>query len=566
VGAGASAMGLVHGLLSRFKNGTPPFTIAVLERGSGAPHASDTRTPNRWCNASHRQSQSVLLMDSLTTGKRVIDIPVGKGLGGSTNINACLCCPPTMDDSSTWPAPWNTTLNGSVGVIQENMIANNAIHLHCCDDDNPYEAATPQGSKIVSNPEREATVFPSLVTRVPLSVAKNDTGEFVRMNYFQSLVEPLFRECPQLTNSITFLGDFEVQRLLFSKDNGERVIGVEGDRKAIYARREVILCAGAIESPALLLVSGIGHEQDLKQIGIRPRRKASCTGVGRRLRDHVLVPLVFLSPWSPRVLSPNGVHALYYDCKDGNRFQFILNDAAVYSQLVPHFVASFVRRRISFPPVIKSIVNLLLNGIFRSCRNLLVILVSYTPLYFVLRYFVIIMNVALLNPKSTGTVTIRRRKSCNNREPLGRKDVTVLVDAGYLSDPQDMVALMEGWKCSMHRFAPFLSRCVEVLPGILFRGISVFGSVSTGTNWFHTFASHFALPYFHWCGTCAMETISNAEWVVDSSLRVRDTAGLRVCDASVFPTLISGPTALTCSALGHALADLLLNNSDKKNL
>lgn len=62
-----------------------------------------------------------------------------------------------------------------------------------------------------------------------------------------------------------------------------------------------------------------------------------------------------------------------------------------------------------------------------------------------------------------------------------------------------------------------------------------------------------------------MKTDSNIEWVVDSSLRVRDIPGLRVCDASVFPTTISGPTALTCAALGHILAGLLLQSNDKKH-
>lgn len=565
VGAGASAMGLLYGLLSRFKKSEPPsFTIAVVERGSGPPHSRETSLPNQWCNASHNNNKScssVNLVESLIIGNRVVDIPVGKGLGGTTNVNACLCTPPARADFVSWPAPWKERMFKSVSVIQQEMMANDALYHHCADD-NPYESE--ESAKPVDRAEPE-TVFPSLVTNVPMSVAKKDDETFVRINYYQALVEPLLRGFPHLADAVTFLRDFEVQRLLFDKDD-LRVIGVEGTHHShdhgvhVYARREVIVCAGAIESPALLLVSGIGHEDDLQQAGIRPKRKHSCTGVGRRLCDHVQVPRVFLSPWSPRQLSPNGVHALCYACKNGHRFQFIFNDAAVYSQLVPHFVASLVRRRISRP----HFVNVIMDRLFRVIRSLLVLLVSYTPLYFLLRYFVITVNIALLNPKSTGTVTIRRKEPNDESTPLRRKNVHVLVDAGYLSDSQDVLALLEGWNACTLRFEPFLSKCIEVLPGFFFRGFSVFRHAQS--LWFSTFASHFALPYFHWCGTCAMQTNENEEWVVDASLRVREVNGLRVCDASVFPSTISGPTALACAALGHAFADLLVNINETKDL
>jgi choline dehydrogenase-like flavoprotein len=367
-----------------------------------------------------------------------------------------------------------------------------------------------------------------------------------------------------LADYVTFFCDFEVQRLLFSED-AQKVIGVEGPRKqAVFCRQEVILCAGAIESPALLLVSGIGLDDALGQVGICPR--ASCAGVGRRLRDHVLVPRVLLSRWSPPTLSPNGVHALCYASNGDNRFQFFMNDAAVYSQLVPHFVASFVRRRIYKPAIMASTVNFILSGLFLGLRTVLRLLMTYTPAYFILRYHIITMNIALMNPKSTGSVTIRRREPSKKIEPLRRKDVDIHIDAGYLSNPDDVLALWEGWKTSTHLFDSFLCQCLEIFPGVIFQGIKLMRNrETTDASWFLRFASHFCLPYFHWCGTCAMKTDDNAEWVVDSSLRVRGVRGIRVCDASVFPSAISGPTALTCAGVGHLCASILLRENDKKN-
>ncbi len=86
---------------------------------------------------------------------------------------------------------------------------------------------------------------------------------------------------------------------------------------------------------------------------------------------------------------------------------------------------------------------------------------------------------------------------------------------------------------------------------------------------FAAFVQRFVLSYFHYIGTCRMkrndetENDSNGDWVVNEQFQVRDIKSLRICDASVYPTLISCPTALTCAALGHTLANILLNNEKK---
>jgi choline dehydrogenase-like flavoprotein len=272
--------------------------------------------------------------------------------------------------------------------------------------------------------------------------------------------------------------------LLFSKGN-QLVIGVEGPRnQAIFCRREVILCACAIESPALLLVSGIGDEKALSQSGIRPR--AFCAGVGRRLRDHVLVPRVLLSWWLPLTLSPKGVHALCCANKGDNCFQIFMNDAAVYLQLVPHFVASIVHWSISKPAVIASSVNCILRGLFLSLRTLLRLLVTYTPVQFVLHYHVITINIALLNPKSMGSVTIRQKDP--DKMTLRRKDVDIHIDGGFLSHPHDVLALWEGWKTSTLLFDNFLNQCLEILPGVLLRGFLWKQQTSSDSSRFVQFA------------------------------------------------------------------------------
>ena len=82
-----------------------------------------------------------------------------------------------------------------------------------------------------------------------------------------------------------------------------------------------------------------------------------------------------------------------------------------------------------------------------------------------------------------------------------------------------------------------------------------------------SFARNFSCPYFHWVGSCAMGSpnMSNKNengFVVDESFRVRGMQGLRVCDASTFPSCISGPTALTCASIGHVGSAFLLEEMD----
>jgi choline dehydrogenase-like flavoprotein len=79
-------------------------------------------------------------------------------------------------------------------------------------------------------------------------------------------------------------------------------------------------------------------------------------------------------------------------------------------------------------------------------------------------------------------------------------------------------------------------------------------------SWFSSYVAEFAVPYYHWFGTCAMGQVTNEigdDFVVDEFLRVRGISGLRVCDASVFPQCVTVPTALTCAAMGFASSEFV---------
>jgi choline dehydrogenase-like flavoprotein len=148
-------------------------------------------------------------------------------------------------------------------------------------------------------------------------------------------------------------------------------------------------------------------------------------------------------------------------------------------------------------------------------------------------------------------VSIKPKNPVASPEPLMRRNVTPHVDVGYFNDSRDLTTLKEGWEA----FGP-VRGCLEVFPFLLFRPLHL-----VGMDWFRCYCSSFILPYFHFCGTCRLETDGQTDWVVDTTLRLREHSGLSICDASVFPTMVSAPPALTCAALGHAFSRVLLSNN-----
>lgn len=557
VGAGASSMGLLLGLLTKAETKVPTFTIAVIERGHGPPHSPTTMSPKDWPDAATTPSSSVTLLTT-TIGNRVVEIPTGSGLGGSTNINACLCTPPASADFEVWPDPWKTSMMGSVKSIINIMFDNEAVVRH--------ETSVPSMLSILEsnadlmeplgNSLWTEALYPQLVTNLQFTASKTEGGKFTRKNYHEALIEPLLNANFCLKSCISWYKNTEAQRLLFK---GDCTTGVECYSKRegifnIYAKREVIICAGAFESAALLLVSGLGRDEDLDKAGIKAHMKGSAMGVGQNLMDHPIIPKIILTQWTSYSQSPNTIQALMQLSCGENRFQMALTDSACLTQLAPYILANQFRRKFEseFLTRLTDVLVYIMQFVFR-------VVIKYGPIYYISRHCTFGMNVKLMNPKSKGNVWLKRKQTRSSSEPLRRKDVIVNVNSCYLTDVADIEALQKGWILCHKYCNAWLQQGIEVLPGKVIKD-------AFGTDWFRHFAINSCLPYFHWCGTCSMEIEGRVDWVVTSSLKVRNLKGLRVCDASVFPSTITGPTGITCAAMGFEFASILLNDSTKKTV
>jgi choline dehydrogenase-like flavoprotein len=584
VGAGTAAMGLIFGLLK----GNRRLDVAVVERGNYEPGSSELQ---RWFHASHsRESLDVQCLSAVAPGHRSLDIPTGQGLGGTSRIHAGLCLAPPESALS-----WLPGLTHSIQEIQVQLLANSCLVTY-----RSGQATTGSASSFSTQSLACPTVrFPSVLYDIPCTVKMGDSGVHARSNYYQALVQPLLSLSENVTIS-WFMGH-EVERLLWEYRHNQRVVtGVECKVRgetiqqqqmvSIYGT-EVIVCAGALETPVLLAASF----------------PADTVVASRTLRDHVMVSRTFWSftppsslrfpshwteqtehDYSPTGAPPqpdncwNGVSAMAWlrtsiesptDSAPSNpqprHLQMAIFHGPLYTDLVPHVVASLLVRRKYSSQIggLMHYVNNISEVAFQAAQWSLTRLLKWAPLRAWLENHVVTLGIFLLDPVSTGTIHVHSQKNTTamSTEPMRRSNVNVSVDLNYLNDESDVQALYQGWIQGEQVVQDW--KVLEIFPGPLIRSWWRGSRYSVNYRAFRSFAQFTCLPYFHWCGTVPMSTTIHHpdpanRWTVDQEFRVTNVQRLRVCDASILPQITPVPTALSCAGYGYYLASLLVSQSE----
>ncbi|MCA9524398.1 MAG: GMC family oxidoreductase [Myxococcales bacterium] len=304
-----------------------------------------------------------------------------------------------------------------------------------------------------------------------------------------------------------------VQRLLV---DGDRVTGVEvhdaeGRPRVLEAKREVVLAAGAIETPKLLLLSGIGPREAIEPHGIRLRHEL--TGVGANFHDHPNVTLFFrgkqavdfnypqlygfhrANPWTDWTEDEADVCYVFYPARSSFREALV--------RLLPG---------IALPQPLYR-VDALRQGMREGVK---LAFESQTLRDFIARIYGLV--VILGKPQSRGSVRLRSASPADE----------ALVDPAYFSDPADMDTMIFAVRHA-RRIANALPLCRwgndELMPGWS----------KTNHIDLERFIRGNAMTTYHFAGTCRMG--HDAASVVDTRLRVRGLRGLRIADASVIPTV-----------------------------
>ena len=286
------------------------------------------------------------------------------------------------------------------------------------------------------------------------------------------------------------------------------------------ARREVILCGGTFNSPHLLMLSGVGPADHLRELGIAPIVDLP---VGHNLQDHLAVLIMFTRPTNP---SP------FRDIMRFDRMAAAMIQCQLFgtgpATVVPGGLHAFIKTR---PELAVPNIEFMFRGAPTHAHLWFPgIKPAYEDGYGI--------RPALLHPESRGKILLR---SADPLEPMR-------IDYNFFSAPSDLPTLRDGFKlareiASQQPLAPY--RGVEKTPG---------AKVNTDSE-IDDYIRRTAITAHHPAGTCAMGI--GPEAVVDPQLRVRGIERLRVADASVMPDMVGAHINAAALMIGEKAADLI---------
>ena len=303
---------------------------------------------------------------------------------------------------------------------------------------------------------------------------------------------------------------------------GRRAVGAEvligGALQQLRAKREVLLCAGALQSPQLLMLSGIGPGAALQRLGIAVVH--DLTGVGANLHDHPDVVQVVDTPGLTELFGlslPGAVNAIrgIFEWRRARSGLLTTNFAEAGGFIKSTPGEPLPDLQLHF--VIGKLIDHGRKTVFGhgySC------------------------HVCLLRPKSRGALTLA------SADPLAAP----LIDPNFLAEPDDLARLLRGFKAM---------RKILQQPALAgYRGRELPASAGAQTDaQIEQFIRNHADTIYHPVGTCRMG--SGAGDVVDAQLRVHGVQGLRVVDASIMPSIVGGNTNAPVIAIAEKAADLI---------
>jgi len=442
--------------------------------------------------------------------------PRGRGLGGSSLINAMICIRGQHEDYDDWARlgatgwAWRDVLPYFLR-SEHNTRGADAWHavggpLHVSDQASPSTCAQAFMAAAVQcghalNPDFNGASQEGVGL---FQVFQRDGSRCNAARAYLAGLAP---------KNLTVLADCQVERVLIAQGRACGIRCVDG--REFAARAEVVLSAGAFGTPQLLMLSGIGPAAHLRELGIAVLHDSP--GVGDNLQDHpdftisrkvrdpdLLGTVPSLLPQILRAIKPyrHGHGLLTSNVAEAGGFLRTrpeLERPDVQLQLCIGIVDHHSRR-------------------LHPARGLA-------------------LHTCVLRPHSRGSV---RLASTDARKPP-------LIDPAFLSDPRDLETLVAGVA---------LSRRILAAPAFAaYTGRAYHDAETTDEARLREIIRQHADTIYHPIGTCRMG--SDATSVVDPELRVRGIGGLRVADASIMPTLISGNTQAPCAMIGERAAEFL---------
>lgn len=450
---------------------------------------------------------------------RTVYWPRGKMLGGSSSLNAMMWVSGFAADYDRWADTAGPTWSWAslrpyfrqvqrLSASTTAAASDGAVRIEAQRSPRSATADFLQAVRQTGLPVEEAnTTQPSGFTETLVSQHRG-----ARFSAADAYLKPARRR----QNLVVRTGA-QVHRVVFQGRRATGVlVAVAGKLQQIDARREVVLCGGAVNTPQLLMLSGIGDPDQLTSLGIDV--VAPSPEVGSNLTDHLIAGLV-----------PEARADTLYDAeRPAELARYLLRRRGMLTSNVAE-AYGFVRTR---PELALADIEIL-----------------FAPVAYVGEGLVkppghgLTIGAILLQPKSSGRITLA------SKDP-GAKP---LIDPRYLSDAggEDRATLLAG-----------LQICEQILraPALASLGTGRFlapvaGETMSEADRDALSISRYSHTLYHPVGTARMG--GDDASVVDPELRVRGVDGLRVADASVMPNIIRGHTNAPSMVIGEKAADLL---------
>lgn len=522
VGAGSAGCVLANRL-----SADPGVSVCLIEAG-GSDASPRVQTPAGTITLYKSKvfSWNYFSAPQKNLAGRSLHTPRGKALGGSSSMNSMIYIRGDASDYDRWESAgcpgwgWQDVLpyfkrseGNRLGQSADYHGIEGELLVDRPPDPNPLSEIFIRAGEHLGLPRNDDFNGGSLegvgLYNVTQKAAK-------RLSSYRAFIHPI-RERPNLT----VLTRCQVGRLIL---DGGRVTGLELQQddqwRTLHCSCETILCAGALGSPHILLNSGIGPKDELKKAGVACQ--VDLPGVGKNLQDHIdgLVTVRSKSPLSlgfslgslPKVLA--------------SPFRYLFQKMG---WLTTNYVEAGGFARTPLAGELPDVQMHFVPG-YRSHRGRLF---EWGHGYAI--------HTCVLRPQSTGEVRLGE----------GRR---LEIDFNFLDKPEDGKVLVEGVKLARRILAqPEFDdiRGLEMLPG---------PQVQTDEQLL-AHLRDYAATVFHPVGTCKMGLDNMA--VVSPELKVKGLDNLRIADASIMPTLISGNTNAPCIMIGERAADFILTPRTK---